>query len=448
MADSELIAGLGTRASWVRASPVAAQRDLSSDERSLVQSIGAGASIREVLARCGISEARAIAVLLGMRLKGLVQPMPAPTGCAAAPAATPAVAPSSSSGSQAVPRSAPAPRASPVAAWPLAPAAVDAAAFDEKVDLDEARKKEVLELESRLESDHFFGLLGVPPGSAAADCKKAYYELTKRFHPDRYFGKNLGSFKQRIEKIFRKLTEAQGVLSDSAKRQAYLAAHPELNAPAPKSVAAAVAPRAAAEPAIDPKLTAERAVERRARLARHPYLAKAGKLHELVSRGKENLGKGEFAKAYTDLSLAAQIDSKSKEIADLMAQAKRGGDKKRSEAEFKEATSAEAIGDSASALTHFKSAVTLDPDNAECAFRAAKVMANHGGEAELKEAHNLARRATELVPKNVEYHLLFARVLLRAGLDKNAQREYETVLKLHPDNEQAKEHLKKLKWKI
>jgi len=195
-------------------------------------------------------------------------------------------------------------------------------------------------------------------------------------------------------------------------------------------------------------LAKDRAAERRARFAKHPYMAKAGKLHELLARGKENLAKGEFAKAYTDLSLAGQIDPKNQEIAALLAKAKKEGDRKRGEAEGKEATAAETIGDSASALAHLRTAVSLLPDNPELAFRAAKLLLNQGGEAELKEAHVLVRKAAELAPKNVEYHLTFARVLLRAGLDKNAAREYELVLKLDPENETAKEQMKKLKWKI
>lgn len=458
MGDSEVIAGLGTRASWVKTAPNVAQRQLGNDERALVSSIGAGAQIRDVLARSGLPEARAIAVLLGMRLRGMVQPMKPPEGGGAPVRPPVAQAPASAPFAAAKPPAA-APPAAPRQATPKPkqpPAAIDAEALKEKVDLDETRRREVLEMEARLESDDFFSLLGVPSGSAGADCKKAYYDLTKKFHPDRYFGKEMGSYKARIEKIFRKLTEAQSVLSDATRRADYLAAHPELaHAPPPPAAArpaasaeAAPAPRPREDPPVDPQLAAQRAAERRARLAKHPYLAKQGKLHELMARGRESLEKGEFSKAYTDLSLAQQIDPKNPEIAALLSRAKKGGDVRRAESEFKEAQSAETMGDTVNALIHYRTAVSLAPENVEYASKAGRALAAHGGEAELKEAHVLLRKATELAPKNVEYRLAFAKLLLRAGLDKNAQRELEAVLKLDPENAQAREQARKLKWKI
>jgi len=209
LGDSEIIAGLGTRGTWVRGVPDLLQRAASAEEKALANSIGAGAQLRDVLASCGMPEARAIAVLLGMRLRGLVLPAKLPPGAAPLRPISPA-------------SPAPAPRHP----------GVDAAAMSEALDLDEARKSEVLALEARLESDDFFRVLGVSPGACAADCKKAYYELTKRFHPDRYFGKSLGSFKARIETIFRKLTEAQATLCDPPRRAEYLNLHPELTAAA------------------------------------------------------------------------------------------------------------------------------------------------------------------------------------------------------------------------
>jgi Flp pilus assembly protein TadD len=92
--------------------------------------------------------------------------------------------------------------------------------------------------------------------------------------------------------------------------------------------------------------------------------------------------------------------------------------------------------------------VTLDPDNADYSHRAARMILGQGAEADLKEAGRLARRASELAPRNVDYHLTFARILSRAGLEKNAAREYEAVLKLDPQNETAKEQMKKLRWKL
>jgi len=56
------------------------------------------------------------------------------------------------------------------------------------------------------------------------------------------------------------------------------------------------------------------------------------------------------------------------------------------------------------------------------------MLLQQGGDAELREAHNLARRAVELEPKNVVFRSTFVEVLMKAGLEKNATRELEIII--------------------
>lgn len=420
---TDFINGLGGRSSLICAVPGAESRGLSPEEQRLVVCAGAGATLGEVIAASGFSESRAIALLLGLRLRGIIQPggvrraQPMPSAGMPRPP-TPAMGTAATS------------TASRQKTAVILP--VDSTALSEEVDLEVERMKEILELDQRCVGDDFFAMLGLTPGASGPEAKKAYYELSKRFHPDRFFGKNLGSYKARIDRIFRKLTEAQAVLTEPGRRQGYLAQHPELGGAAASAVE------------LDPA----RAAERRARLLRHPYLAKAAKLHELTERGRAMVHKGEFARAYTDLSLASQIDPRNREVADLLQAAKKGGDRFRAEKEFHDGESAEKMGDYPEALLRMRNAAQLDSDNAEYAARLARLILSGGGAVELKEAHGLARRAAELKPQNADYRLLFARVLHKAGLDKNAQREFEAVLKLRPEDPVAKEHLKKLRWRF
>ena len=41
------------------------------------------------------------------------------------------------------------------------------------------------------------------------------------FHPDRYFGKSLGSFKPKLERLFTRVTEAHDVLTRVSAREDY-----------------------------------------------------------------------------------------------------------------------------------------------------------------------------------------------------------------------------------
>jgi curved DNA-binding protein CbpA len=51
--------------------------------------------------------------------------------------------------------------------------------------------------------------------------KSAYYDLVKVLHPDRYFGKNIGTFRGKLDKCFSRLTEAHETLTDPDRRAEY-----------------------------------------------------------------------------------------------------------------------------------------------------------------------------------------------------------------------------------
>ena len=105
---------------------------------------------------------------------------------------------------------------------PQAAAALyDPAELDEEVDLDLPRKRRILDLFYRLDSVNHYELLEVPKDAEKKAIKGAYYEVVTLFHPDRYFGKNVGSFKPKLEKIFARLTEAHDVLTRKRSRQEY-----------------------------------------------------------------------------------------------------------------------------------------------------------------------------------------------------------------------------------
>jgi curved DNA-binding protein CbpA len=97
----------------------------------------------------------------------------------------------------------------------------DSAALDELVDLDLNRKKQILETESRLESLNHYQLLGVDPSADKRDIKAKYFAVVNIYHPDRYYGKKLGSYKARLEKTFARLTEAHDTLTRTATRAEY-----------------------------------------------------------------------------------------------------------------------------------------------------------------------------------------------------------------------------------
>jgi curved DNA-binding protein CbpA len=110
-----------------------------------------------------------------------------------------------------------------VGAQPQHPAAAlyDPRDLNEDVDLELERKRVVLDTFHRLDSTTHYQLLRVEPSADKRTIKNAYFEVVNVFHPDRYFGKKLGSFKPKLEKIFARLTEAHDTLTRSGPRAEY-----------------------------------------------------------------------------------------------------------------------------------------------------------------------------------------------------------------------------------
>ncbi len=116
------------------------------------------------------------------------------------------------------PEAAPAPKPR---ARPSRPRRFEPADLDESVDIDLDFKTCILELHTYLDDLDHFELLDVARDADRKAIKNAYYGLAAKFHTDRYFGKNLGSFKSKMEAIFGKITVAHDTLANKARRAEY-----------------------------------------------------------------------------------------------------------------------------------------------------------------------------------------------------------------------------------
>ena len=313
-----------------------------------------------------------------------------------------------------------------------APKSDEAAALAESVDLPLDRKREILAREAALGSDHY-AILGLKPGATPKEVSAAYHEASRVFHPDRYFGKQLGSYQGRLERIFRRLAEAQATLVDDAKRDVYLRAHPRLRVAA--AAAAPVQPPSGEEDSA-------RQAERRARLARHPYLSRGARAKSLVEEAKSQLQSGTPGRALGLLNVAQQLDPRTAG-GQLRNEAQAQKNLERAGAELQRAREATAQGDTAAALTAFRAAAALDATSHEAAFAAAQLLVRAG---ESVEARPLAQKAVELRPEHVPSLVLLGALCERLGMKQLAKRHLEAALEHDSANAEAKQLLKKLRW--
>jgi curved DNA-binding protein CbpA len=91
----------------------------------------------------------------------------------------------------------------------------------EDVEIDGVLQEEILEAFRRAGRLNHYELLGVAIDAERAEIRTAYFALSKTFHPDAYYGKRLGSFKSKMEVVFRKVTDAYETVGRPKKREAY-----------------------------------------------------------------------------------------------------------------------------------------------------------------------------------------------------------------------------------
>lgn len=90
--------------------------------------------------------------------------------------------------------------------------AIDASCLDPDLEIDLDTQRKILEFEARSEGG-YHARLGIEPGADDRTIKKAYLKLSREFHPDRFFRRNLGPYSERLPRIYRTILEAYAVLS-------------------------------------------------------------------------------------------------------------------------------------------------------------------------------------------------------------------------------------------
>lgn len=80
---------------------------------------------------------------------------------------------------------------------------------------------EVLSLRDTLPAMTLYQVLDVPKTASDEDIKKAYFQMARRFHPDRFDRKTAADYKLQIDEVFDGITNAYRVLSNKDSRKVY-----------------------------------------------------------------------------------------------------------------------------------------------------------------------------------------------------------------------------------
>lgn len=142
----------------------------------------------------------------------------------------------------------------------------------EDVELDLAHRRYLLDVYGRLAQLSHYELLGIERTADEKAIRRAYFTLARTTHPDRYFGKRLGSYKAKLEAVFARMTKAYETLANTGTRAAY-------DAELAKTAGAVVHSAAPVDPTTAARKQAvladldRRLAESRARAAQHTQAA-------------------------------------------------------------------------------------------------------------------------------------------------------------------------------
>lgn len=203
------IAGIGPTSAKLRVAsgfdPMKA--GIGPEEYFLFSRVDGTLSIREVILNSGLPVDRAVAIVERLRSLGALL-LPGET------------APPASKTGPTPPRTATGTRPATTSPPPTAqdrdllnPTPEELAALAEDVELDTKEKRRILALERLLARNDSYMLLGVSQGADTKTLKRAYFLLSKEIHPDRFYGKRVGSFGPRMTRVFEEASRAYARLT-------------------------------------------------------------------------------------------------------------------------------------------------------------------------------------------------------------------------------------------
>ena len=220
------IAGIGSTTQKLRVSPGfdPLKAGVGPEEYFLLSRIDGNTQLRSVLLDSGLSVDKAVAIVMRLRtigallLPGEASPPPvratAPPVVSRTPTNQQNRAPATGSGPM------PAAGGIPFTHDLTLPATSldEQRALAENIDLTDTERRRILAMARLLDRNDPYLLLGVSGAADPKTLKRAYFLLSKEIHPDRYYGKRLGSFADRMTAVFEATSRAYNRITSGTKR--------------------------------------------------------------------------------------------------------------------------------------------------------------------------------------------------------------------------------------
>ena len=318
-------------------------------------------------------------------------------------------------------------------------AAADPGALDSGLDIDLELQERILSFDRQLDRP-YHDLLGVAADADSKTIKRAYFKLSKDFHPDRYFRREIGAYAERLDRIFKKLALAYELLMDPTTR-AEIAKSYRVG-PSPQSAKAATAVKPGDAPQ---KLSKREMLEKLRRQVKIPdeiLFERKRRARELFASSRVLRHQENWNEAASCIRLAIAFDPWTDDYKEAFGEVLANLAQMRAEKLIEQAMDTSDDRSQKEALNLLEEAIMYRPSDPEIQHRAAEI--SMAGD-DLERAREYAERAVELEPEGAVYLLTLSKVLRRLGLREKASSVAQTARKLDPSNPEIQQELRRLR---
>lgn len=306
-----------------------------------------------------------------------------------------------------------------------------------------------------------FEFLGLEPTHDIKRIRRAFYETSRRLHPDAYYGRDIGVFHALVTELFRRAKFYFEELRREDVRRPYveqaIRARAErerqrrLRERSAETVAALREEQAAAE--LEQRRH-ERAIRRaeREKNAVRKRLEEGAKAH--MRDAEEALAEGNLARAANAYRLALQIEPENDALRQMWLESKRKAEQKRAQEAFSEAQRHRDYGQLREALPWLVEAAETDPTLEHLVAASDGLL-----EVDSTRARDFAMAAFDALVTSLAkgeaflpadlaaMHVTIGRAFLGAGQKESAKQQALAAKGLRPDDPDVRALLKSLKVK-
>lgn len=334
----------------------------------------------------------------------------------------------------------------------------------ERCELTIAQRREIIFLSEVADELDHFEFLDMEPSGEKTDWRRAYFRFSKRFHPDTFFRRDVGSFGELAGTIYTRATQIHDAFAaDGDLRAVYFRAITARNnayrdalETARLTREAIKQQRAAEAEQIERAEAKRKAIRRKAELRErleqttrtrrdrrvNPMQARIDRAARFYERGMQQYQDEKFLEAATSLQLAMNYDPKNETYGQAYERVAQKAKAVQAERIWKMGFMQESVARLDEAMELYSQAVEIQARPDFC-IHLAELMVSM--DHDLHRAAELTRKACDAQPENVDYLLLLARIYEKESLVMKATAALDRAARISPKDDRIKKAYKALK---